>query len=416
MMDPMSNELFRMALGLASPWTVARVEFSQQEQQLDLWLDFPAGSAFACPECGASCKVHDTSERTWRHLDFFQHRTLLHARQPRIDCPDHGVKTVAVPWARPGSGFTLLMEAYVLMLVQNGMTPTEAGRIVAVHDTRIWRLLHHYVQEARARADYSTVRAVGMDETSRRRGHKYVSLFMDLDESRVLFATEGKDAQTVMAFKADLEAHGGRPEQIEEVCMDMSEAFKKGVSDAFPAAAQTFDNFHLVQLLNKAVDEVRRQEQATRPELKRTRYVWLKNDWNRTEKEAAAFDRLRSSGLRTVRAAHLKTVFQDIFACTDPVEAEQMLHRWYYWATHSRLAPMVRAARTIKKNWAGVVRWFHSRLTNALLEATNGLIQSAKRRARGYRSTAYLVTMIYMIAAKLDLKLPTLRPTFAHTK
>jgi transposase len=416
-MDQISTELFSMALGLAKPWSVVKVEFSAQDQKLDLWLDFPAGSTFSCPECALTgCKVHDTSERTWRHLDFFQHQTFLHARLPRVTCPQHGVKTAAVPWARPGSGFTLLMEVYTVLLVQNGMTPTEAGRLLRAHDTRIWRILQHYVGKARQEADFSQVRAVGVDETSRRRGHRYVSIFMDLEQPRVIFATEGKDAATVHAFKDDLEAHGGRADQVQEFCLDMSAAFQKGLQEAFPGAAMTFDQFHLVQLLNKAVDEVRRQEQLDHPELKRTRWVWLKNDWNRTAREAAIFQDLRASRLKTVRATHLKAVFQDICACRDPAEAEAMLKRWYYWATHSRIRPMIRAARTIKRHWAGVVRWFHSRLTNSLLEAYSGLIQSAKRRARGFRSTSYLITMIYMTVGKLDLRLPPLRLAVAHTK
>lgn len=105
------QELFRVALGLAEPWVVSKIEFSGDRQQLELWLDFASGSRFACPECGrAGCGAYDSTERTWRHLNFFQHKTLLHARQPRVECPDHGVKTVEVPWSRPGSGFTLLME------------------------------------------------------------------------------------------------------------------------------------------------------------------------------------------------------------------------------------------------------------------------------------------------------------------
>ena len=418
-MDSSSIALFSAALGLTTPWSVQKIDFSPENQQLDLWLDFPAGSTFDCPDCKRSgCKVHDTAERTWRHLDFFQHRTFLHARQPRVQCPEHGVKTVTPPWGRPGSGFTLLMEAYVMLLIQNGMTPTQVGRMVDEHDTRVWRILEHYVHTARAKADYSEVRAVGVDETSRRRGHKYITVFMDLakDRPRVLFATEGKDAATITAFKDDLEAHGGAADQVAEMCLDMSAAFIKGIKQEFAQAALTFDNFHLMQLLNKAVDEVRRQEQKDRPELKRTRWVWLKNDWNRTDKEVAVFNNLHASGLKTVRATHLKTVFQDIFAATDPVEAEGLLQRWYYWASHSRLPSVVKAAKTIKANWDGVVRWFHSRLTNALLEAVNGLIQSAKRRARGYRSSRYLITMVYMLAGKLDLGLPTLRVGFAHTK
>lgn len=416
-MDTSSSALFSLALGLAPPWTVDKVEFSAEGQQLDLWLDFAPGSTFACPECQhASCKVHDTAERQWRHLDFFQHRTVLHARQPRVDCPEHGVKTVTPPWARPGSGFTLLMEAFVMALIENGVTPSAVGRLVGEHDTRIWRLLEHYVQEARREADYSDVRALGIDETSRRRGHKYVTVFTDLQNVRVMFATEGKDASTITAFREDFAAHGGSPEQIQEVCLDMSAAFRKGLCQEFPTAAQTFDNFHLMQVLNKAVDEVRRQEQAIRPELKRTRHMWLKNDWNRTDRERELFDSLRDSGLATMRATHLKTVFQDIFALVCPQQAESALRRWYYWATHSRLKPMIKAARTIKRHWEGVLRWFHSRLTNAVAEAINGLIQAAKRQARGYRSTRYLITMIYVIGGKLVFKLPPMRGAAAHTK
>ncbi len=383
-----------------------------------LWLDFPSGSRFACPECGrGGCGAYDSSERTWRHLNFFEHKTLLHARQPRVECPDHGVKTVEVPWARPGSGFTLLMEAFILVLVQGGMTAAQAARLMDEHDTREWRVLQHYVEQARAAADFSKVTAVGVDETSRRRGHNYISVFMDLDKehSRVLFATEGKDARTVKAFKQDLEAHGGQAEQIEEACLDMSAAFISGLTEQFPNVQLTFDNFHLMQLLGNAVDQVRREEQPTHPELKGTRYVWLKNEWNRTEKQASIFDELRSSHLATVRATHLKSVFGDIFTFDTVEEAEPLLKHWYFWATHSRIAPMIKAAKTIKKHWSGVLRWFTSRISNGLLEAINSLIQSAKAKARGFRSTRYLITMVYLIAGKLDFKLPAIAQV-THTK
>jgi transposase len=404
------EQLFRMALGLAEPWVVSKIEFSEAQHQLDLWLDFPAGSKLPCPQCQTSCGVYDTVQRTWRHLNFFEHKTFLHARQPRIDCPDHGVKTVDVPWARPGTGFTLLMEAFILVLVQNGMTAAQAARLVDEHDTRLWRVLRHYVDEARDRQDLSQVTVIGVDETSRSKGHNYITVFMDLDEEnrRVLFATEGKDAETVQRFREDLEAHGGNAEQIEEACLDMSPAFICGLTEQFPEAELTFDSFHLMQLLTDAVDQTRREEQKMRPELKGTRYVWLKNDWNRTAKQQEAFDTLRSSGLATMRATHIKNVFQDIFGCGDLAEAEPMLKRWYFWATHSRIGPMIKAAKTIKQHWAGVLRWFVSRISNGVLEAINSLIQSAKAKARGFRNSDYLITMVYLIAGKLDFKLPDL--------
>jgi transposase len=411
-------ELFRVALGLAEPWVVSKIEFSAEQHQLDLWVDFPSGSRFACPECGRDgCGAYDSSERTWRHLNFFQHKTLLHARQPRIECPVHGIKTVAVPWSRPGSGFTLLMEAFILVLVQGGMTAAQAARLIDEHDTRLWRVLQHYVEKARGEADFSQVTAIGVDETSRCRGHHYITVFMDLDKerSRVLFVTEGKDAGTVQAFKEDLEAHGGKAEQVEEACLDMSTAFIRGLKEQFPDVQLTFDNFHLMQLLGNAVDQVRREEQRTHPELRHTRYVWLKNEWNRTEEQARIFHELKSSHLATMRATHLRSVFQDLFAYDSAEEAEPLLKHWYFWATHSRIAPMIKAAKTIKEHWAGVLRWFTSRITNGVLEAINSLIQSAKRKARGFRSTDYLITMVYLIAGKLDFKLPALAHA-THTK
>jgi transposase len=410
-MERAMQELFRVALGLAEPWKVSKIEFSQEQHQLDLWLDFPAGSRFACPECGrGDCGVYDSTERAWRHLNFFQHKTFLHARQPRVECPDHGVKTVEVPWSRPGSGFTLLMEAFILVLVQSGMTAAQAARLIGEHDTRLWRVLQHYVEKARGEADFSEVTAIGVDETSRSKGQNYITVFMDLDEDkrRVLFATEGKDASTVRRFREDLEAHGGQAEQVKDACLDMSQAFIRGLEVQFPDAQKTFDNFHLMQLLTKAVDEVRREEQRTHPELKKTRYVWLSNAWNRTEKQAKTFDELRDSRLATVRATHMKEVFQDVFACESLEEAEPMLKQWYFWATHSRIAAMIKAAKTIKEHWAGVLRWFTSKISNGILEAINSLIQSAKAKARGFRSTSYLITMVYLIAGKLDFKLPAL--------
>ena len=402
-----TQELFRVALGLGEPWTVTKIAFSEAEHRLDLWLDFPAGSRFACPACGrAECGAYDSQERQWRHLNFFQHETYLHARQPRVECPEDGVKTVEVPWARPQVGFTLLMEAFILALVQNGMTPGQVARLIGEHDTRIWRVLEHYVEQARAEADYSEVRAVGVDETSRRRGHHYITVCVDLEGKRAMFVTEGRDSETLKAFREDLEAHGGSAEQVEEACLDMSPAYIKGLQEEFPKAKLTFDQFHVMKLVNDAVDEVRRQEQKDRPELKGTRYVWLKNEWNHTRTQAEVFQALRASDLKTARSYHLKSVLQDILVEPEPADAEEMLKHWYYWATHSRIGPMIEAAKTIKRHWDGVVRWFRSRITNGLLEGINSLIQSAKAKARGFRSTRYLMTMIYLIAGKLDFKLP----------
>lgn len=403
------TDLFQLALGLKPPWKVSSSEFNLEQKRLDIKIDFLRGSTFSCPECGqVDLKAYDTVEKSWRHLNFFQHEAYLTARVAKTDCPKCGVRLIDdLPWARRDSGFTLLFEAMIMTLVKSMPVKTIAA-FVGEHDTRLWRILHHYVDQGREQADHSSVQHVGVDETSSKRGHNYVSLFVDLYKSRILFATEGKDAATVKRFQEDLIAHKGNPEAVTEFCSDMSPAFIKGVKDSFPTSHLTFDKFHIMKIINEAVDEVRRQEQKERPELTRTRYIWLKNKNNLSQAQLETLEELqvKKLNLKTSRAYHIRLNFQEFF--TQPTEAaEPFLKKWYFWATHSRLQPIKDAAYTIKRHWDGVLRWFHSRISNGMLEGFNSLVQAAKARARGYRTTRNLIAMIYLIGGKLNFGLPT---------
>jgi transposase len=237
-----------------------------------------------------------------------------------------------------------------------------------------------------------------------RRGHEYVSLFVDPDRRKVAFIAAGKDAATIEAFAGDLRAHGGAPEAIAEVSIDMSKAFIKGVTEQLPNAEITFDKFHAVSLVNEAVDEVRRQERKTHPELAGTRYVWLKNEANLTNAQAEQLGRFDLSRcyLKTARAHQIRLAFQDLYT-QDPEHAEYYLKRWYFWATHSRIEPVVKVARTIRQHQNGILRWFTSRINNGILEGINSLVQAAKAKARGYRSFRNFASIIYLVAGKLDL-------------
>jgi transposase len=400
------TKLFEVALGVLPPWMVENSSFDVEEKRLDIHFNFPRGSRFDCPSCGASdCPSYDTEEMTWRHLNFFQHETYLHARVPRVTCKTCGIKRVSVPWARGGSGFTLLFESLVMIMVK-AMPVAAVARIIGEHDTRLWRIIHHYVDEARACADYSEVTRVAFDETSSRRGHNYISLFLDLDQHRVLFATEGKHAKTVAAFATDLQAHAGSPEAVTEVCIDMSPAFIAGTAASLPKAEITFDKFHVIKIINEAVDQVRREEQKEREELKKTRYLWLKNFANLSEKQQADLENLSSLNLKTARAYRIRLTFQELYNQPSKT-AEAFLKKWYFWATHSRLAPMLKAAKTIKRHWNGILRWFHSRIANGVMEGINSLVQAAKAKARGYRSARNLIAITYLIAGKLHIQLPT---------
>jgi transposase len=446
-------KMFGAALGLAPPWQVTSVEFNKLLGVLDIGLDFPRGSRFACPHEGcanAACPVHDTMEKRWRHLDFFEHQAFLTARVPRVDCAEHGVHLVAVPWARAGSGFTLLMEVAMLTFAKQ-MPIAPLAKMAREHDTRVWRVIEHHVHAARAALDFSGVTKVGCDETSARRGHDYVSLFMDLEIRRVMFATPGKDSETVKAFAEDLAAHGGEPKtQVKEVCCDMSPAFISGIGSYLaeqapeeepgetaaaaesvalsaldgalsasdhtsgegteaPAALHSpeivFDRYHVIAKANEAIDEVRRAESKARPELKRSRYVWLKNEANLTvkQRETLAWLSRPSLQLKTARAARWRDDFNEFYNLASKEEAETYLRRWCYGAKRSRLDPIKAFVATVEAHWEGIIAWQQSRLSNGLLEGTNSLVQAAKRRARGYRSKAKMITIIYLIAGKLPL-------------
>ena len=403
-MDP--NALFTVALGLQPPWEVKSLDFSVEARRLDIRVDFERGASFPCPECGRPSKAHDTEERTWRHLNFFEHAAYLTARVPRCSCDEHGVRQVQVPWARPGSGFTLLFEALLMVLVRE-MPVAAAARLLGEHDSRLWRVLHHHVEEARARVDMSGVTRIGVDETAARRGHDYITLFHDLDERKLLYGTPGRDHTVVQDFKADLIAHQGSPEQIQEACIDMSNAFIKGLSQEFPDAHLTFDRFHVMKLMGEALDAVRRQESRERPELKRTRYFWLRNPENLKAEQRERLRVLQGLNLRTAQAYQLKLTLQDFYEQSNLQAATTFLEDWCELALASGLEPVKKVAQTLKERAAGVLRWFTERLTNGLLEGINSILQAAKAKARGYRTTRNLITIAYLLAGRLHFALPT---------
>lgn len=396
-------DLFQAGLGLTPPWRVVSGNFDLELGRLELEVDFPRGARFGCPRCGELSPVHDAEAKSWRHLNFWQYQTYIHARLPRVNCPEHGVLQVEAPWARPGSGFTTLFEAFVLVLAKE-MPVNAIARLLGEHDTRIWRLLHFHIERARAKEDFAQVRRLGVDETSRRRGHHYVSVFVDLDVPRAIFVTPGRDADSVARFKDDLEAHGGDAGRLTEFCADMAPAYRKGLERHLPRVPVTFDRYHLVQNLNRALDEVRRQEQENASELKRSRYLWLKNPGRLSGGQRRRLANLRREHAETAEAYRIKLAFQELYE--QPAEhAELYLADWLEMAVTCGLKPVEDFACSVAEHWDGVLRWFQSRISNGVLEAISSLIQAAKRRARGYRTTENLIAIVYLTVGKLDLTL-----------
>lgn len=404
------SELFSSALGLVLPWQVVSFAFSKETKRLDIKIDFTPKATFPCSVCGDLVPLHDTVEKTWRHMNFWQYETYLTARTPRVKCPKAGcgVKLVEVPWARPGSHFTLLFEALTMVLAREMPIKIEA-ELLGENDTRLWRILDHYVAEARLREDFSETTRLGLDETSSERGQKYIMLAHDMDKKKLIYATPGKDHTTVQSFGEDFELHNGKKENVTSVCIDMSQAFINGVKETFPNATITFDPFHVIQKVNKALGEVRAADAKIYPDLmKGSRFAFLKNPENLTEKQDEILTKLSNYNLKTGRAYLLKLALQDVYFAPTREDGEVRLKSWYSWAIRCQIEPMKKVAKSVKEHWDGILAWFDSKLSNGYVEAINGLIQTAKRRARGYRTTKNLINISYLIAGKLDFRLPAI--------
>jgi transposase len=403
-----SEQLFGMALGLHSPWQVDAIEFkpsAQGGEELHLNIGFARGSRFADAK-GQACPVHDTVKRTWQHLNFFEHACFLHCQVPRIKTSDGRVETVAVPWARPGSGFTLLFEALAMALIEREMPVKRVAEIMRVNPQRIWTVFNHWICEARKRDNPSAITRLGVDETSSRKGHEYITLGVDMDARRVVHAVPGKGQETIVEIKHYLASQEVKPEQIEEISMDMSPAFMAGAGKAFPKAKITFDRFHVVKLLNEAMDTVRRLEQKESRDLKGHKYTFLK-DWDHlSDKRRGELVELMDLYPTLGEAYRLKALFNDLWEMPNRKSAEAHLKAWTEAVQRAGIQPFLQFAKTVKAHWSGIVRFIESHLTNGLLEGINHKIQLAKRRARGYRNVENFINMAYFLCGKLDFSFP----------
>jgi len=229
-----SNEIMILGLGLQQPWEITGqiLDTGKTPHELRLIIGAKRGAKYPCPVCGKLCSAHDFKEMTWRHLNFFQHHCYITAKVPRINCPEHGVKRVNIPWARKGSRFTMLFEQFAMTLVKE-MPVLAAARIIGINDKRLWRIVQYYVAQALTELLLKDTHAFGLDETASKRGHNYVTVFIDLKrkEKPVIFATPGKGKKTVKAFRCFLEEHGGQADNILEVVCDMSPSFLSGVKE-----------------------------------------------------------------------------------------------------------------------------------------------------------------------------------------
>lgn len=305
-----SNELLTLGLGLTPPWEVISSSLNTDVEPGILRIEVAAarGSLYECPVCGQPCKAHDYQTQEWQHLNFFQHRCIISARVPRMKCSQHGVHHINVPWARQGSGFTLLFEQALLILCRE-IPVIKVAEVTNVSDHRIWRVLEHYVNKAISKMDLSQMNGIGVDETASKRRHKYVTVFVDMDRETkpVVFATSGKGKDTFSKFANFLIEHNGDPSEIKEIVCDMYPAFLSAGEDEFPYANITVDWFHVVQLFTRAVDGVRKTEVRNVKLPDGTRWAVLKaKETDKNHEQRTALKQLARSSLETAKAFLIK--------------------------------------------------------------------------------------------------------------
>lgn len=400
--------LYQHLLGIVHPWTVSRVELDTEKQRVDVWVEHPKGLKWPCPECEAEGTLHDhAEERVWRHLDSCQFQTFLHAKPPRVHCPEHGVRQVKLPWAEPKARFTLLFERFAIEVLMQ--THIQAARkILRISWDEAWHILHRAVERGLRRKPDRIISQYGVDEKSAGRGQDYVTIICDLEEGTVEEVTEENTKESFTVYLDQLSDE--QIDGIEAVSMDMSKAYIHAALDRLPEGEKkiVFDRFHLMGRMGKAVDEVRRQEHAILSKdgespLTGSRFIWLYSRENLPQKHWEQFYRMRACDLKTARAWAIKENLRNFWKYKTRTWAERFWKKWYFWATHSRLEPVKKAAKTFKEHLYGIMNYVQHRITNASVEGINSKIETMWKAACGFRNKKRFRTAILFHLGGLDL-------------
>jgi len=406
-MDSELQKHYAQLLGIGSPWEVKTVELKLAEKKVEIELGWQWGAAAKCPECGRECSIHDCApERTWRHLDTMQFTTLIRARTPRSDCPEHGVKTMQVPWAAPQGRFTLLFERFAVEVLLASASISQACELLGISWDTAQEIMRRAVERGLERRQLEDLKHLGMDEKSFKRGQSYITLLTDLEESRVLDVVEERTAEAADQLWETLS-----PEQkqtVEAVAVDMWEPFIQTIQKQVPEADIVHDKFHVSKYLGEAVDKVRRAEHkelmAQGDEtLKGTRQLWLYNPQNFSPEQAQEFSALKDLQLKVARAWAAKELFSKFWEYQEEGWARRFFKDWFGWVSRSRLKPVVEVAQMLKRHLDNLLTYLKHHVTNAVTEGLNSKIQSLKAAARGFRSFRNYRVRILFFCGKLNL-------------
>ena len=410
---------FYKLLGLHLPWLITKVVLNETEQRVDIYLEHEKDIQVRCPECDQFCGVYDHSpERIYRHLDTCQMATYIHVRPPRVNCPDHGVKQIHSELGENGSEMTYAFESLVIRVAQE-CSIEATGRLCSLSWDQSWNTLERAVVRGLALKEHRIPSRIGVDEKAIARGHKYESLVYDLDKGTVEYVVDDRKQESLESYYqqfSDKELAG-----VQAVAMDMWDPYIAATKAYIPGAEKkiVFDRFHIMKYVLEAVDKVRKNEHRLLSEqgqavLKGTKYLWLWSQENIPEWRREEFETLRTKDLRVCRAWAIKENIRHLWDYRYEAHMRHYFQRWYFWATHSRLAPVIKAANTLKTHIDNIVTYARHRITNALGESINAKIEKVKRLACGFRNRSHYRTAIYFHCGGLNLfplqpTCPTLR-------
>lgn len=401
------KELYTQILGIGSPWRVAEVELSLDAGEVKVYVELETGAEQRCPKCGEVCPGYDRRRREWRHLDTCQFKTILVADVPRVECPDHGVVTVGVPWSEPGSGFTALFEALVIDWLKEASVLAVSRRLELSWNA-IDRIMQRAVRRGLQRRVSAQPERIGVDETSFRKRHEYVTVVSDQDGGTVLHVADDRNQGSLRSYYDTLSEE--QKAAIESVSMDMWPAYINVTLESIPGAEEkiAFDKFHVAKYLGDAVDKVRRVEHKAlcaqdRDDLKGTKHRWLTNPENMSFRQWRGFRALRESTLKTARAWAIKEFAMTLWDYTSRRWAEKGWKRWLSWAVRSRLEPVKKVARTIREHLWGILNAVVLKADNGGAESLNSRIKMIKVRSRGFRNKERFRNAIYFHLGGLNL-------------
>ncbi len=405
------TDLYAQILGVQSPWSVDCVDFLKENKEVRITISL-SKAGYCCPTCGKQCTGYDSKRRRWRHLDTCQYATFIEADVPRIECKEHGIHSVGAPWAENKSRFTILFERLVIDLL------LDAPISVVAEWTRLsWSqvdgIQSRAVDRGLARRKKEPVLDIGIDETSAKKGHNYLTIVHDKATGNIIHVGVGRDTKTIDDF---YEAWQGHLWAIRSVSMDLWPAFIGGAMRWLDDAESKicFDRFHVAGFFGKAVDLVRKREhrelQADGNEsLKGTKYDWLRNGTNLDGRSRRWFVELTRENLKTARAWAIKETASMLWKYTSRTWAEKAWHNLFGWMWRCRLSPMIDLARSLKKHFYGILNAIMLCEDNGMAESINSKIQKVKKKACGFRNIERFQNAIMFHFGGLDLypALPT---------